>query len=70
MKDRIVLYTTGCPKCSVIERKLDAKGVQYTKNENVEEMIEKGFQEAPILEVNNKYLDFSEALRWIAGNVL
>ena len=29
-----ILYSTGCPKCNVLTRKLDAKGIEYTVNNN------------------------------------
>lgn len=63
----IVLYTTHCPKCTVLERKLNEKGVNYSINEDVDEMIRRGFQSAPVLSVNGDMLDFSKALRWIEG---
>jgi len=29
MEEKIVLYSTGCPKCAVLKKKLDAKGIIY-----------------------------------------
>ena len=28
----VVLYSTGCPKCKVLKKKLDAKDIKYTLN--------------------------------------
>ncbi len=61
----VVFYTTHCPKCKVIKTKLDKKGVTYTENENVNEMLELGFKSAPILIVDGKALTFNEALKWV-----
>lgn len=49
----IVLYSLPtCPKCAVIRKKLDAKGIQYTVNEDEGEMIAKGITSCPMLEVD------------------
>lgn len=61
----IILYSTGCPKCRILETKLQSKGIYYTKNTSVDEMTKLGFTNVPILKVDNDYLDFGEAVRWI-----
>ena len=61
----IILYSTGCPKCRILETKLQSKGIYYTKNTSVDEMTKLGFTNVPMLEVDNGYLDFGEAVRWI-----
>lgn len=61
----IIFYTTGCPKCHVLEKKLIAKNINYTKNTNENEMIEKGFLSAPMLEVDGEVMDFKAANDWI-----
>ena len=45
----IILYSTHCPKCSVIEKKLNLKNIQYQICDDVNIMKEKGFLSAPIL---------------------
>ena len=61
----IILYEHGCPKCKVLKMKLDQKGIQYQTVNDVEVMKEKGFKEAPKLEVNGTIYDFKEAVEWI-----
>lgn len=61
----IVLYSTGCPKCSVIKRKLDAKGVEYAENNNIGEMMNLGISHVPVLSVDGKLLSFVEANQWV-----
>ena len=62
----ITLYSTHCPKCSVLETKLKQKGVQFKINEDIEAMKAKGLKAAPALELGNgRILDFSEALAWV-----
>lgn len=59
----VVLYSTNCPKCNVLSMKLKDKNVDFTVNTNVDDMIAKGFQSAPILEVNGEYYEFGDAVR-------
>ena len=61
----IKLYTTHCPKCKVIEEKLARKGIEYTEVTDIAVMQELGFKAAPVMEVDGKYLNFSDANRWI-----
>ncbi len=61
----IVFYTTHCPRCRVLKYKLDEKGVEYVENEDVDEMISKGYQAAPILEVDGVAMMFGDAVRWV-----
>lgn len=61
----VVFYSTHCPKCRVIESKLKAAGIEYTENDNVDEMIELGFRSAPLLKVDGKVMDFMAANKWI-----
>ena len=61
----IVLYSTGCPKCEVLKKKLAEKGIQYKVNESVEEMLSLGIEQVPVLKINEKLLSFSAAVKWI-----
>lgn len=62
---KVILYTTHCPRCSVLEKKLNSKNISYTSIEDTDLMINKGFDSVPILEVNDKIMDFKEANKWI-----
>ena len=64
---RVVLYTTGCPRCRVLERKLDEAGISYAEEEDVNYLVRIGMKSAPALEVDGRLLDFSEALLWVSG---
>lgn len=63
----LILYTTGCPRCKQLEKKLKEKGVEYTKVTDTNKMIEMGLFEVPMLEVNGKRLDYQMALHWANG---
>ena len=63
--DNIILYSTNCPKCKVLEKKLVQKNIQYTKIENLDILREKGFTFLPVLEVGSSTLNFKEAVDYI-----
>jgi len=60
-----ILYSTGCPRCKVLEKKLESNGIAYEKNNSVDEMLELGISEVPVLSVYGQLLNFSEAVDWI-----
>lgn len=61
----VTLYTTGCPRCMVLEKKMDEKGVEYEKVTDQDIMIEKGFSAAPIVDVDGTIMQFKDAVDWI-----
>lgn len=63
----ITLYTTHCPQCEVLTKKLDSAGVEYAVCDDVDVMAEKGFLSAPILEVDGKSMVFKDAISWVNG---
>lgn len=65
MATKIILWSTHCPRCKVLELKLKQKNVNYEENNNVEEMTAKGFKEAPKLEVDGVIMDFKQAVDWL-----
>ena len=64
----VVLYSTGCPKCKVLEKKLDMKGIQYQKNNSVMEMVSLGITQVPVLQVEFNIVDeFETSSRGTGG---
>ena len=61
----VVLFSTNCPKCKVLETKLKQSNINFEENNNVELMMEKGFTAAPVLEVDGVAYNFKEAVEWI-----
>ncbi len=62
---KVVLYTTHCPACSVLERKLDKAGIKYDMVEDPNEIIKLGFYSAPVLTVDENPLGLKQACDWI-----
>lgn len=61
----IVLYSTHCPKCNVLEKKLKQKNIDYEEINDINIMQEKGYMSVPVLEVDGESMDFSTANKWI-----
>lgn len=61
----IILYSTGCPKCSILKKKLEEKKIPYDTITDIEEMITLGINEVPVLSVNGDLLPFAKAIKWV-----
>lgn len=61
----IVLYSNDCPRCKVLKSKLDSKKIEYEVTDNFSDIIKAGFLTAPVLKVDDKFMDFSKANEWI-----
>ncbi len=60
----VILYTTHCPKCKVLTRKLQLAGIDFTESEDIQKMLELGFKSAPVLVVDDEVYLFKEACLW------
>lgn len=61
----ITLFSTMCPKCKVLSMKLDNKKIPYEVCTDIEIMKSMGFIQAPMLEVDGKIMNFTEAVEWV-----
>lgn len=64
----VTLYSTHCPKCNVLEKKLKQKNISYEEVNDIEIMKDKGYLSVPVLEVNGVSMDFKTASDWINNN--
>ena len=62
---KIVLFSTKCPKCCVLEKKLQQKNISYEEINDTDIMREKGYLTVPVLEVDGTSMNFKEANDWI-----
>jgi len=51
----------------VLKKKLSSSGIEYTLVTDINEMKEKGFMSAPMLEVDGEIMDFKKAVEWVKG---
>ena len=63
--NNIILYSTGCPKCSVLKSKLTDAGINFDECNDVDTMLNLGIKEVPVLCVNEDLFDFVNANKWI-----
>lgn len=61
----IKFYSTHCPKCSVLEKKMKSKNISFEEINDVETMKAKGIESVPMLEINDTLMNFAEAVRWV-----
>lgn len=71
---KIIFYTTNCPRCQVLKKKMDSLGIDYELNDDIEEMMLWGIQTVPMLRIEEELfdssslttlLDFSQAIKWL-----
>lgn len=61
----IILYSNNCPRCKILEQKMQEKHIEYNKIEDEEVFRQKQFSFMPVLEIENKLLSFKEAFNYI-----
>lgn len=61
----ITLYTVDCPKCKVLEKKLNNANIEYTVCKDTKIMTKKNIIKLPMLGVDDKLLTFKEAVDMI-----
>lgn len=61
----IIFYSTDCPKCKILKKKLDSKNLTYSLVDDVDVMLDLGLMSAPALSVDGKLMDFSNAINFI-----
>lgn len=62
---KVILYSTGCPKCNVLTNKLNEKEVKYETINDVEVMTNLGISQVPVLSVDGVLLPFNKAINWV-----
>ncbi len=59
------LFSTGCPKCTILKKKLAQKDIEYTEVNDIQQMLDMGLQSVPWLEVDGQMMNFEQANKWI-----
>lgn len=62
---KVIMYTTHCPQCKVLEKMLNDKKIEYTQITDINIMKSKGIQSVPYLEVEGVLKNFKESMEWI-----
>lgn len=61
----ITLYSTHCPRCNILEKKMNEKGINYEVETDTDLMQKMGFTSVPMLKVDEEIMDFPTANQWI-----
>lgn len=62
---KVILYSTNCPRCKVLKAKLTQKKLDYETITDINVMLNLGIRSAPILEVDGKRYDFTQAIDFV-----
>ena len=62
----ITIYTTQtCPKCKILKKKLEDKGIAYEEFSDEDEMQRMGILSVPIMSVDGRLMEFPEAIKYV-----
>ena len=62
----ITIYTTQtCPKCKILKKKLQEKGIEYQEFNDEDEMQRMGVLSVPVMDVDGEQLDFPAAIKYV-----
>lgn len=65
-ENKMILYTSDCPACKVLEAKLNQKNVSFTtEKSDFSKLEENKIMTFPVLEVDGKLLTFNDARRYV-----
>ena len=66
----LVLYTTHCPKCKVLEKKLNANNIPFETSEDIRVLLANNIFTVPVLQLEDgRLLEFKEAIDFANGNL-
>ena len=61
----IKLYTIDCPSCLRLEKKLAEANIKFEVCRDKNLMMTMGMSHMPMLQIDDKFLNFKEAVQWI-----
>ena len=66
---KMILYTTHCPKCNILNKKLQDKNVEYEIVEDINVISSLGIKSVPVLCVsddeNTNMMTYFDAVKYI-----
>lgn len=65
--EKVILYTTHCPRCKVLAYQLDEKHIPYEEFTDKQKMLEMGMDMMPVLQIGNKQYSFKDAMKVVGG---
>ena len=66
---KVILYSTEtCHRCKAVKQILNVNDVEYEEVLDINIMKEKNFKEVPMMEVDDKTLDYMDIMMWLKEN--
>ena len=63
---KIIMFTTHCPQCSVLAKKLQQKNIAFEEIDDIHIINDAGITSVPMLLIDdNLLLDFKKSVEWI-----
>ena len=60
-----IFTTTTCPKCKILKKKLDDKGIEYTEVTDEEKLRQMDIMSVPVMTVDGERFDFADAIKYV-----
>lgn len=61
----VKLFSTHCPKCKILTKKLQENNIEYEEENDVDTMLSLGITTVPMLEIDGAIMNFKDAINWI-----
>lgn len=61
----VTLYSTGCPRCDILKKKLDDKKIPFVLVTDEDVMLSMNLTQVPVLEVDGELMEYRDAVRWV-----
>ena len=62
----VIMYTTHCPQCNILAKKLAQKNILYKEVDDIEEIRKLDITVVPMLSIDGAApINFKESVNWI-----
>ena len=61
----MIIYSSDCPKCIVLKKKLEQKNITFTECNDFQKLLDANIKTLPVLEVDDKLLTFNDAINYV-----
>lgn len=62
----VIMYTTHCPQCNILAKKLAQKNILYKEVDDIEEIRKLDIAVVPMLSIDGAApINFKESVNWI-----
>lgn len=61
----VTLYSTGCPRCDILKKKLYDKKIPFVLVTDKDVMLSMNLTQVPVLEVDGELMEYRDAVGWV-----